>query len=153
VIMDSENGFILVFDREGSVAHVEPAPSHETRDERIRREDREFDLYGRLLLQKWIDLGLPQAVHSHRTRRTRGKATRIGKWLCEPAVLAWLDRYNISLDTFLDVTHTRHIQGRQDTVESYTTVLCGRGAQGQGGYRWEVRIEGPFPGMFGNWDV
>jgi hypothetical protein len=123
-----------------------PTPIHESRNARIAREDRDFEIYGKRLLQRWLKHKLPSAVSSHRTRATRNRAARIGKWLCEARTLEWLARYRIDVATLLDVQYTKHMADG-NLVIGVTTVFCGVEPGGRKRpYMWEVRMEGPVPG-------
>jgi hypothetical protein len=124
--------------------YLDVVPDRETRDQRIRREDQEFDIYGRALLQRWIEMDVPHSRSSYRTRGTRRRATQTGQWLCRPEALEWLERYGVKVNDFLDITCvTRSVDGIN--MDATTTVLCGRGIMRHGGYTWEVRIDGMFP--------
>lgn len=114
----------------------------EEKKEQRRQEDADFDLYGRTLMDRWRILGL---VHSHRTRAARRKAIRIGKWLCEPKTLAWLEKFGVAVDDFLDVTYTRKLQDGTPVYGSdYSTLMCGRLTPRP--YTWQVWVDEPFPG-------
>lgn len=108
----------------------------EERTERIERENREYDIYGRPIMQRWSQHNV---THSYSTRGIRAKATRLGKWLCSQEALAWLERFGISVDDFLDITC--EIRSRDDrVVKVETTVSCGRN-----GYTWKVLAPERFP--------